>query len=228
VEEAVYAWTGARPKIVSLNPNSLADIWEDIRAVAKALDAEERGEALITALKHRMQATQAQAATRMQATLAPPTARLQAAAQAQPATRTTRPSVACIEWIDPLMAAGNWVPELVEMAGGRNLFGEAGKHSPWMTWEALKASDPDVIVVLPCGWGIERSSREMPTLEALPGWAALKAVKGEHVYLTDGNQYFNRPGPRVVESLEILEEIFRDFANEQGFRHHGSGWKRWP
>jgi iron complex transport system substrate-binding protein len=135
-----------------------------------------------------------------------------------------RPTVACIEWIEPLMAAGNWVPELVEIAGGVNLFGEAGKHSPWMTWDELATRDPEVIVVLPCGWDISRCQREMGPFTSRPGWEALSAVRAGQVYLTDGNQYFNRPGPRVVESAEILAEILH--PDEFRFGHEGTGWIR--
>jgi iron complex transport system substrate-binding protein len=119
-----------------------------------------------------------------------------------------RPTVACIEWLEPLMAAGNWVPELVEMAGGVNLFGEPGKHSPWMSWEQLVEADPEVIVVMPCGWDPDRTQPEMHWLTDRPEWNQLRAVRNGRVHLTDGNQYFNRPGPRLVESLEILATIF--------------------
>ena len=111
----------------------------------------------------------------------------------------SNPSVAYIEWIDPLMAGGNWMPELVEMAGGVNLFGEAGKHSPWMTWEELVAKDPDIMFVSPCGFDIQRTLQEMHLLGSKPEWKSLKAVAGGRVVVADGNQYFNRPGPRLVQ-----------------------------
>jgi iron complex transport system substrate-binding protein len=134
-----------------------------------------------------------------------------------------KPTVVCVEWVDPLMTAGNWMPELVEMAGGVNLFGEAGKHSPWMTWEDLKAADPDVIVVLPCGYDMAKTLSELPPLTSRPDWASLRAVQENQVYVTDGNQYFNRPGPRLVESLEILAEIFHPSLFP--FGHRGTGWQ---
>ena len=136
----------------------------------------------------------------------------------------TRPRVACIEWIDPLMAGGNWMPELIEMASGENLFGEAGKHSPWMTWEALAAADPDVIFLQPCGFDIPRTLEEMPLLEGHEGWGNLKSVREGGVVIADGNQYFNRPGPRLADSLEILAEVLhpQTFA----FGHEGTGWVR--
>jgi iron complex transport system substrate-binding protein len=137
---------------------------------------------------------------------------------------TSRPTVACLEWIDPLMAAGNWMPELVARAGGVNLFGAAGKHAPWMSWDELRARDPDVIVLLPCGFGLARCREDLHLLQEKPGWADLKAVRGGRVFLTDGNQYFNRPGPRLVESLEILAELLH--PEELHFGHEGSGWQR--
>ncbi|MFQ5692506.1 MAG: cobalamin-binding protein [Nitrospinota bacterium] len=200
VEEAVCRFTGGlRPQVVPLEPNGLDDVWEDIRRVARALDAQERGERLIGDLKRRME----EVADR---------------ASSLPA----RPTVACIEWIDPLMAAGNWMPQLVEMAGGVNLFGKADAHAPWMTWEELRAADPDVIVALPCGFDIERTRREMPALTEKAGWESLRAVQAGRVYLTDGNQYFNRPGPRLAESLEILAEILHPETFR--FGHEGTGW----
>ena len=122
------------------------------------------------------------------------------------------------------MAAGNWVPELVELAGGTNLFGTPGRHSPWMTWQELVTSDPDVIVVMPCGFDIDRSRHELPALTQAPEWSTLRAVRTGRVYLTDGNQYFNRPGPRLVESLEILAELLHPAAFR--FGHEGTGWER--
>jgi len=202
VEKALCDWTGRPMRIVSLQPNGLADIWGDILRVAGALGIEAHGEALVSDLRQRMTAVQEQAT-------------------AQP----KRPRVACIEWVDPLMAAGNWVPELVEMAGGENLFGEAGKHAPWMNWDELATADPDVIVVLPCGYDIARSVQDMPILEAKPAWGDLRAVREGRVLIADGNQYFNRPGPRVAESLEIMAEILHTGVVDYG--HAGRGWVRY-
>jgi len=201
VEQALCDWTGRPMRIVSLQPDSLADIWGDIRKVAGALGIDGQGEALVSDLRKRMAAVQAQATAQVE-----------------------RPRVACIEWVDPLMAAGNWVPELVEMAGGENLFGEAGKHAPWMTWDELAQADPDVILVLPCGYDIARTRQDMPILEAKPGWRNLRAVREGRVVIADGNQYFNRPGPRVAESLEIMAEICHPGALDYG--HAGKGWVR--
>jgi iron complex transport system substrate-binding protein len=203
VERTVCAWLQACPRLVSLSPNNLADVWKDVELVAEALDARDRGEELIARLQTRIRAVSERAAG-----------------------LPTRPGVACIEWIDPLMAAGNWVPELVELAGGVNLFGEAGKHSPWMTWDDLRARDPDLIVVMPCGFDIERTVQEMPLMAACEGWADLLAVRNNRVIVADGNQFFNRPGPRLVESLEILAELIHPEAFD--FGHRGTGWRSWP
>lgn len=203
VETALAAWTGARPQIVSLAPNALADIFEDIQRVAAALGRSDRGPALVNELRGRMDGIASVAAQ-----------------------LDEHPRVACIEWIEPLMAAGNWMPELVALAGGENLFGAAGRHSPWLTLDELAASDPDIILVLPCGFDIARTRVELATLAERPAWRRLRAVRDGRIFLCDGNSYFNRPGPRLADSLEILAEILhpRHFA----FGHEGRGWVRAP
>ena len=126
------------------------------------------------------------------------------------------------------MAIGNWTPELVAMAGGVNLFGEAGAHSPWMSWEQLVERDPDVIVAMPCGFDLGRTAREMHWLSDRPGWRDLRAVRDGRIYIADGNQYFNRPGPRVVESLEILAEILHYTEACEPDSSSSSRWRSWP
>jgi iron complex transport system substrate-binding protein len=201
VERAVCAWLRRCPRLVSLEPNRLADVSADIEKVADALEVPDCGRELVQRLHRR-------------------TKTIEERARALP----ERPRVACVEWLDPLMAAGNWMPELVEMAGGGNLFGEAGRHAPWMTWEELVARDPDVIVFLPCGFDIARCRRDLPVLSGRPEWPGLRAVRSGRVFLADGNQFFNRPGPRLVESLEILAELLHPEAF--AFGHEGEGWQR--
>src|SRR5262245_38370721 len=140
------------------------------------------------------------------------------------AVEPKQPTVASIEWIDPLMAGGNWMPTLVEMAGGKELFGKAAQHSHWITWEDLKQADPDVLVILPCGYDIPKAQEELSALSNRPDWHELSAVRNRQVYITDGNQYFNRPGPRLVESVEILAEILH--PDMFHFGHEGRGWIR--
>jgi len=201
VENAVAEWVGSKPAIVSLQTTDLSGVWQDISRVAESTGQVKQGIELLQSLKSRMVAIADQA-------------RL----------ISYHPTVGCIEWMDPLMASGNWMPELVTMAGGQNVFGNSGDHAPWITWEALKDADPEIIVVLPCGFSIERTRKELSSLTDNPLWSTLRAVQTNQVYLTDGNQFFNRPGPRLVESLEILAEVFH--PSEFHFGHEGSGWER--
>lgn len=201
VERAVNDWLDAKPQIVSLMPNSLEDLWKGIDQVADALGVPSKGAELIKQYKNRISAI---------------------TDEAQQCKES--PSVVCIEWIDPLMAAGNWMPEFIEMLGGKNIFGETGKHSPKMTWEELKEKNPDIIIGMPCGWGIERCRQEMKILTSKSDWNELKAVLEGRVYLADGNQYFNRPGPRLVESLEILAEIM--YPHSIHFGHEDKAWQK--
>jgi iron complex transport system substrate-binding protein len=204
VERALTGWVTSRPKLVALEPNALADIWSDIQRVAVSCGVPERGEQALEALQGTMGEISARACH-----------------------SPRRPRVACIEWHEPLMAAGNWVPELVEMAGAVNLFGQAGAHSParsaWMNWAQLMEADPDVIVSMPCGFDLARTCAEMYWLTNRPEWPKLRAVQTGQVYLADGNQYFNRPGPRIVESLRILAEILHPEAFEPALQ--GAAWR---
>jgi iron complex transport system substrate-binding protein len=199
VKQAVNDWLDGQCEIVSLSPNRLEDVWEDIVRVATALGNRRNGEEVVATLRERMSKIRARAAT-----------------------SEMKPRVAIIEWIEPLMAGGNWMPELVDMAGGENLFGKAGEHSPWLEFDELERSDPDVIVVAPCGFDLQRTRREMPPLTQRPGWSSLKAVNDGRVYLTDGHHFFNRPGPRLAESLEILTELLHPESMQS--RHRGQAW----
>jgi iron complex transport system substrate-binding protein len=196
VEAAIARGMKGSPTVVSLQPDSLEDVWGDFRRVANALGISERGEAVIAGLQARMP---------------------------RHSSGTSAPRVICIEWIEPLMAAGNWTPELIELAGGVNLFGESGKHSPWMTWEQILAADPDVLIVAPCGFDLKRTEQEMYWLTERADWHTLRAVRTNRVYLADGNQYFNRPGPRVVETFEMLVEMLH--PEDIKPRHRDAGWR---
>jgi iron complex transport system substrate-binding protein len=198
---ALSDWQGNEPVLVSLAPDDLNDVWGDFGRVAQALGVPERAAPVVAALKARLAAIAETAA-------------------AQP----TRPTVAAIEWIDPLMVAGNWVPELIEAAGGTSLFALAGQHSPWTEWDALVAADPDVIVMMPCGFQIAQTLGDLSPLTDRPGWADLKAVREDRVFVSDGHHFFNRPGPRLIESAEILAEVIHPSAFS--FGHEGRGWVR--
>jgi iron complex transport system substrate-binding protein len=177
VERSIASRLASAPQLVALNPASLADIWNDFRHVGEAVGVD--AEPVIRRLQSRM----------------------------RPFARPDAPTVACIEWIEPLMAAGNWTPELIDLAGGVDVFGRPGIHSPWITWEALLAQDPDVVIVAPCGFDLARTQGEMHWLTERPEFACLKAVRNGRLFLADGNRFFNRPGPRVVETLRMIEAM---------------------
>lgn len=199
VERALAGWPGRAPRLVTLSAQNLAGVWTDMQSVADALDLHDEGRAAIKALKHRVVAIIEKACVVKH-----------------------RPTVACLEWLDPLMAAGNWVPELVDLAGGRNLFGEAGRHSPWLDWVDVRAQNPEVVVIIPCGFDLARTRAEIGGLVDRPGWRELRAACTGRVALADGNAFFNRPGPRLVESLEILGEILHPDLFQ--FGHRGTAW----
>lgn len=191
VERSVAARLASAPEIVALNPASLEDVWEDFRKVGSAVGVS--ADPVIASLQKGMQKC-------MKAAGAPGDLR-----------------VACIEWIEPLMAAGNWTPELIALAGGVDVFGKPGVHSPWIRWEDLVEQNPDVIIIAPCGFDIGRTRAELHWLTDRGDFARLTGRK----YVADGNQFFNRPGPRVVETTQIIAEMLHGETAE--FR--GLGWE---
>jgi iron complex transport system substrate-binding protein len=203
LEEALCHWVGAPPTLLSLAPDNLGDVWDDLRRVGAAVGASAQAGAAIGRLQADLEAIRARGAA-----------------------RGWRPRVAAIEWIDPLMAAGNWVPELIDAAGGEALFAAPGQHSPWLDWEALVAADPDAIILMPCGYRIGQTLGEMATLRARPGWRDLSAVRTGRVFAVDGHHYFNRPGPRLVQSAEIVAEIL-DRCVDAGSAIAESAEERW-
>lgn len=184
VARAVEQLTGLQPRIVSLAPYRLDDLWQDITRVGEALDRRAQAVQLVRDYQQRL--------TRLRKLTA---------------RHGEKPRVAVLEWLDPLMGAGNWTPELVDIAGGANVFGEMGQHAPWLTWVELLAADPDVFVLAPCGFTLERTMQDVAPLQQHPSWRSLRAVKDGRVYAIDGNAYVNRSGPRLVESAEILGRI---------------------
>jgi iron complex transport system substrate-binding protein len=199
VEEALENYLDKQAQIISLQPNSLDDIFNDIANVANALDVPQAGAELIENLQERVDIIRHKLKF-----------------------IDNKPTVACIEWLEPVMISGNWVPGLVNIAGGTTVLAQEGKHSPYITWDDILQQDPEIIVVMPCGFSIERTMREINLLLDRPGFASLKAVKNDRFYIADGNQYFNRPGPRIVDSIEILAEIIR--PKQFFFGYEGEGW----
>ncbi|WP_437913148.1 ABC transporter substrate-binding protein [Sorangium sp. So ce302] len=168
-------------RIINLHPTRLDDIWADIRRVAEGIGRPAGGEALVERLRARV-----------------------AAVAARAAAAPGRPRVLAVEWIDPVMIGGTWMPELITLAGGEPLVTRPGEHAPTLSPAALAALDPDVVMIKPCGFTLERTLDELDLLPRVLPWATYRAVAQGRVYIADGNAFFNRPGPRIVESLEIL------------------------
>lgn len=184
---------------VVLHAGTLAGITGDIGAIAAALGCAVAGESFIAQDQHRRDT-------------------LALSIPAGP-----RPSVLLLEWVDPLFAIGNWGPEVIAHAGGNAVLGSTGRHSQAISWNAVLETDPEIIVIAPCGFDIERTRGEAGVLRRHDGWQNLRAVKTGHVYLADGNRYFNRSGITITDSMEILTEIFWKPTR----RYPDAAWARW-
>lgn len=170
----------------SIHPSSLEEVFECVSGIAGKLGVADRGEELVDELRERTEIIRH---------------KLQFVED--------RPTVACIEWLSPLMTAGNWTPGLISLAGGTPVLSKAGEESGTIEFDELKGADPDILVISVCGYTIERTVREIGALFNLAGWTELKAVQNNQVYLADGNRYFNRPSPALVDTVEILAEIIQ-------------------
>ena len=173
-----------QPEVISLDPQYLGDILEDIRRVGRATGAEETAETITSRLQERIDAV------------------AERASQA-----SSKPRVLHLEWVDPLMCGGHWVPEMVELAGGVNCFGDKDTGSFRMEWSDVVASQPDVIVFMPCGFEVKRGLEDVPIVAALEGWDSLPAVENNRVYVVDASAYTSRSGPRLITGLEIMAEM---------------------
>lgn len=169
------------PRVLNLEPRTLAEVFAAVGEVAAAAGVEERGEEVVRRLAARVEAVAERAAGGRE-----------------------RPRVALLEWLDPPFSCGHWSPELVRLAGGVEGLGREGEPSRQLAWEEVAAWRPELVLVACCGFGVERTLADLPALAAVPGWRELPAVRAGRVYVTDGAQYFSRPGPRLVDSLEIL------------------------
>ena len=183
VQEAVQSTLDSDVEVISVSPTDLSSWVQSIRTIAEAIDGEESAEELTGRMKSELQALQ------------------------QKTIELTPPKVLSIEWMDPLMTAGNWIPELVQVAGGIPVGAEAGHHSPKISWHTVQQLNPDIITIIPCGYSIDETLSEISALTSRNGWSQLRAVKNKQVFIADGDHYFNRPGPRLVDSARILAEI---------------------
>ncbi|MCY4442051.1 MAG: cobalamin-binding protein [Deltaproteobacteria bacterium] len=183
----VMAAAGAlRPpaRVLSLSPGSLGEVLRDITRAGNATGTSGTADTLVRALEERVE---------------------RVAAHVRDAS--PRPRVACLEWLDPLYSAGHWVPEMVELAGGKDVLAVKHKPSARITLETLVEAAPDVIVLMPCGFDERRTLQEWAPLKNLPAWQAIPAVADGRVFAVDGSKFFNRPGPRLVDGLEILARL---------------------
>lgn len=201
VERVLSAELRRDCKVLAVAPQRFEDVREDILRIGAALGAGDEARALTSQMKSRLGG-------------------LSARVRLLP-----RRSAAVLEWLDPLMGAGHWIPELLEAAGGRDALGaQPGRKGAWLTFEQLRDADPDVLIAAPCGFPISRTRPEFEALLARPEWRALRAVREGRVFVADGNEYFSRPGPRLVETAEMLAEMLH--PAEVSLGHENRGYRR--
>ena len=172
------------PQVLNLEPTSLSDIFDDVRRVAGACRVNERGQKVVGDLSRRVESVRAR------------TNKI-----------ADRPRCFLMEWVDPPFCCGHWGPELVEIAGGHDLLGRKHRPSVEIKWDDILNAQPEVIVLALCGYDVDRAGRDYELLRRFPGFDSLPATGTGRVYLVDAKAYFSRPGPRIVDSLEILASI---------------------
>lgn len=173
-----------KPKIVSLTPNCLTDVLSDVLRVGEATGQRHKAERFVQGLEQRISSVRERAAR-----------------------SSARPRIACLEWFDPVYAAGHWVPEMIEIAGAEDVLGRRGEPSEKVGWQSIRESAPEIIVLTPCGFDVPRTLREAAVLKQVEGWHDLPAVKAGRVFAANGHAFFSRPGPRLVDGLDILAHI---------------------
>jgi len=183
VNEAACSLPGS-PRVINLEPTCLEEVFDCIRTVGLAVGIEDRAAEVVAGLKARVRAVIERSGS-----------------------LSHRPSMMLLEWIDPPFSAGHWSPELVEMAGGREVIGVAGQRSTTVDWDTIVEADPEMLVIACCGFTVERTRQDLPILESYPGWSSLACVRNDQVHIVDGSAFFSRPGPRLVDSLEILSDL---------------------
>lgn len=186
-------------ELFTMNPARMTELWDTLRTLANLLGKQTEGQSLLRNLKNRC-----------------------VDVIEKTCLMTRRPLVGCVEWLDPLMVAGHWVPDLVQLAGGTPALTKPGERSRTVSWDELAAADPDVLLLIPCGFTIERTLRSLSAIAMRPEWSRLKAVKKKRVYLADGSGYFNRPGPRLIDSLESMAEML--YPDIFRFGHRDTIW----
>jgi iron complex transport system substrate-binding protein len=199
------------PRVLTLTPHSLDDVWQDIIRAGEATDTSQRAEVLAAELKARVQTvTSITASTHAHAfAAAPAAASATSSAAAQPTAQSAvHPRVACLEWLDPLYVGGHWVPEMVTIAGGEDVLGRAGHPSFKVSADDIAQSNADVIVVMLCGYSAKRNAQEFSAAKIPPSWQNLPAIRNRRIFAVDANSHFSRPGPRLADGVELLAHLF--------------------
>jgi iron complex transport system substrate-binding protein len=173
-----------KPEVLSLNPQHLRDVLQDVERVGEATGRLREAAQAVASLTERIDRVERRAAK-----------------------AKTRPPVACLEWLDPIMASGHWVPEMVALAGGREVLGKAGEPSERVEWERVLSCAPEILILMPCGFSVDRTLDEIHLLTNRPGWEDLPAVRQGKVFAVNGHAYFSRSGPRLVDGIEILAHL---------------------
>jgi len=174
--------------VVSLKPRGLKGVLEDILEVGEACNAQRAAEALVGSLEARIEAVKERAES------------------------LDRPRVFCVEWFDPVFASGHWVPEMVQIAGGEDAIGLAGQDSRKIPWDQVLAYDPEVLILMPCGFEVDRAVEDLPLLAINEGWQSISAVRNGAVFATNSSAYYSRPGPRLVDGLELMGKMIHPEA----------------
>ncbi len=194
------------PRLVSLDPSSIEDVLSNIATVGGLAGVTQRAEGVVRGLRNRIDGVRARGSG-----------------------AETRPTVACIEWLDPLIVAGHWVPEMVEIAGGRDALAKPGEPSRRIDFDELQASDPDILILMPCGFDVERAEVELGNMPGLDEWRSLAAVRNRRAYVTDSGSLFSRSGPRLVDSLEVLGKMVHPGLFGEGLpSEHARRLDTWP
>jgi len=194
LENTLADWSGARPEILSMEPMTLKEVLDVALRIGRTIGRPEMAMQVLAAKERALQRLRN---------------RMGLSRRTDPATL---PTIACIEWMEPLMTAGHWMPDVAEMAGARAVLAEKGTPSRVIEWDALRAADPDVLAILPCGFTLAETRRDLHYLTEREGWSDLRAVQSGRVVLLEGNAYFNRPGPRLYRSIELLAEAIHPDA----------------
>jgi iron complex transport system substrate-binding protein len=177
-----------RPEVLSLTPHTLSEVFRDIQAVGAVTGKQEKAAELVANLKQRI-------------------------GQIEAKPKSKSPTVACLEWLNPLFNAGHWVPEMVKLAGGIDRLGIPGEYSVRIDWQQVRDLDPEVIIVMPCGYDAEKATKEYRETMFPAEWQQMRAVRNGRVYAVHASAYFSRPGPRLVDGVEVLYSLLhQDFS----------------